>query len=92
MAGRGRLRRAALTALLAFALAAGHLALVWDATRGRAIKWDEFGWLVASDAAFRLFFVERTCDPQAWHEGIQVTTYGAMNPNLAKLVMAVPQR
>jgi hypothetical protein len=88
----GRLRRAALAALLAVALAAGHLAVVWDATRGRPVDWDEFGWLVASDAAFRLLFVERTRDARAWHEGIQLTTYGAMNPNFAKLVMGTALR
>lgn len=49
--------------------------------------WDEFGWVAASDSTFRLMFVDRDGGAERWRQGFQKTTYGAMNPNFAKLVM-----
>ena len=49
---------------------------------------DEIGWLSLSHHTYGLFFGE-DCPALGevdWKEGLQSTTYGAMNPNLAKLV------
>ena len=82
------LRRLLRFLLLCTILAAGHLAVMWNVTQARrSIDWDEFGWLAASDSTFRLMFLDRTGGAERWHQGFQVTTYGAMNPSLVKVVM-----
>lgn len=85
---RRKIARASLSALLYAVLAACSLAVVHASTpRAPGIDWDEFGWLAVSDATFRMIFVDRDGDAARWHEGLQVTSYGAMNPNFSKLVM-----
>ncbi len=46
---------------------------------------DEIGWLAISHDTYQKF-VHEDLSAVDWREGLQKTTYGAMNPNLAKLV------
>lgn len=90
--GPGRYRgakRAGGHLLVGLILAAGYFAVVKDEFRRskRPLRWDEFGWVAASDWTFRLMFMGEGSGPERWQEGFGATTYGAMNPNFAKLVM-----
>ena len=85
---RSRARQVSVQLAIAAVLAAGHLAIVRPGSQlNQGFMWDEFGWVAASDSTFRLMFLDRDGGAERWRQGFQKTTYGAMNPNFAKLVM-----
>ena len=81
-------KKAVVHVVVVAVLVGGYFVMVKDEVKPiKRFKLDEYGWVVASHSTFKLIFLDEQSGPESWHQGVQTTVYGAMNPNFAKLIM-----